>query len=266
MKKSFLIVLTGLLVISFSAKAQIIFTDVDPDMTVDTWDVKQLDLDKDGSLDIDLWFHPWGADAEVVAVSFKDVELLGDMINNEFYPFALEQDSTIANTSAQWQSINGTYVNLSKGGNKGHWIGKTDKYLAYRIKKAGQWYYGWIMLTVEGASLPTGFVLYEYAYQSTVNKEIKAGEKEETTGIKNYSKPDEKPGLIFNNQASALIINSDEKPGILTIYDVLGRSRFIIQNPENYQQPINLSSLEKGYYIAVYKTGNTIQILKIDKL
>ena len=160
---------------SIAASSQIFYHDINPDTTINAWDAFKLKMDpsltgSNGSVDI--WFHPFSP-KEVVVDCKTDAEVLMNGSN----PAALSFGDTIG-SSGTWQKT--SYDTLNKGG-YGHWVNEADKYLGVRFNKNGQWHYGWLRLDIDGT--PTFFTVKDWAYQTTADVSILAGQETITTGI-----------------------------------------------------------------------------------
>lgn len=195
-------------IVSFciSSNAQIIYTDVNPDDTIQdlnlsaaTYDVYHLDLNNDGITDFDLnqsyikYSYSSGTLCYYYRI-FKKCYAYAKNLN------AIASDSigglsisslSIINGGVSWRdtSSNNGYNNLANysyfsikhcppaspaitttGGN---WYNQTDKYLGLKIIKNGLTYYGWVRLQIVSASSIT---VKDYAYNSIPNQPILAGQ------------------------------------------------------------------------------------------
>lgn len=241
-------------IISFTfVKAQIAYTDINPDSTVNTWAALTLHLSKlnpgygdTGTFDI--WFHPFNPN-EVVITTRVNCEVMANAGN---LPLMLNAGDSISSTK-KW--VSATYANLNKGNTQGLWLGGvTDKFLGLRFKKfqAGPWLYGWIRLDVDAA--PNFYKAKDYAYKTTLNStSILAGEGI-SIGMRENSL---KRVSVFPNPSTTgkFIIDGISAPEVegLEIYNSLGHKILPLSiNP--YPLTINLSSYPKGIYFI--RTGN----------
>jgi len=58
----------------------------------------------------------------------------------------------------------------------GDWWGNTDRYLAIRFPVGGDWYYGWVRVSVQSLSPGISFTIRDHAYNSVPGAGIFAGE------------------------------------------------------------------------------------------
>lgn len=180
-----------------AVEAQIVYTDVDPDVDVagnfdaadwrdeTAWARHQIDLDDDGNADYTLRVR---SDQQHGA-GFLDPAGSNEYINNpDDNPFAkpLDEGTQIGGDDTQvWKELKvypngynylGTLTTLGKsleeGG--GGWTGQQDKYLGLKFYIGTNVHYGWARLDVRDDSRV--YTLKDYAYQSTPDTPIDAGD------------------------------------------------------------------------------------------
>ena len=159
-----------------AVQAQIQFHDVSPDTTVTGWDAWQLKLPGSAlSSDLTIWRHPSSPD--VVVQTHGDYQVLFDAAGT--YPAKLSLNDSISGTGI-WKA--GNYDPLSELG-KGNWVTNAeDKYLGFRRKQGTDWQYAWLEMSVAPGA--ASFTVKEWAYQTTLNKSVKAGQISNTpTGV-----------------------------------------------------------------------------------
>lgn len=157
------LILFSLLVVARPALAQVTYTDMEPDITITTWDAHFLQIGPGTGDGLYLWKHP----NEVVVNSLSsNVQVL--FAGED--PAVLEYGQTI-DRGGIWRKPN--YSVLNHEGSTGNWIGVEDGYLAMRYKQDGAWHYAWARLDVDGA--PTLFTLKDYAVELTAEVPIVAG-------------------------------------------------------------------------------------------
>lgn len=221
---------------SFTSEAQIIYTNLDPDVKVEGWDVYQLKLDAGTNLVMDIWKHP----NEVVVNSVNSNFQV--MVDNQNLPMALDAGTAI-DGSATWMKP--SYTALWDGAN-GNWNNVKNKYLGLRFKKDNVWQYGWAKLEIDGA--PTYFIISEYAYNSAGDAALQAGEGAETTGIK-----DEQA------QASFVTIYPNPSKGNFSIksggplqnswIEIINCQGQLVQTLTGNQSSFSIDGLSKGIYL-----------------
>lgn len=189
-----------LLVLAFvCSKAQIVYTDVNPDQVFrDSGSVYHLDLNKDGINDFDISYTK-----HVVAFSGHcngtqtnySIDITPQLSNAvlsdvDFYPYALNLNDAISPGSASWSNTTGPPLRSASwrcvapapgchiciyhltATLSGNWSDTADKYLGLKLIKGTNTYYGWARLSVSAS----GFTIKDYAYNSTPNDSIFAGQ------------------------------------------------------------------------------------------
>lgn len=169
--KKLLLTLAATIIAYTQSNAQIVYHDINPDTTVNTWNAFIITpLPGNTTDNITIWWHPT---PEVVIQTWGNCELLFDAAGN--LPLKLNMNDTIT-ASGKWKV--GNYHALNSAGT-GNWqTNATDKYLGFRIKNGSSWYYGWVKMTVTSGA--ASFTVKEWAYNPSGS--IKAGQTT-TTGI-----------------------------------------------------------------------------------
>jgi len=253
--KSYSALAAGVIASGASVQAQIVYTDVDPDITLsDT--VYLLNMNKDTIIDFRLvqadYFYYSTSFLNIVGVQALDKnEILGDTVNTSsdynFYPKALQLNDTIAAKQKIWMNsysapmyIKGAYYGYNI--NQGNWKNVTDRYLGLRFKIGNEWHYGWARLDV--AQNATSFTLKDYAYESVPNKRIIAGMK--VSAIVDNSELS--VGIFHSKQQLNIIIPEGTIAGNALIYNSLGEkiSQLNLSNGRNY---LNTNQFKSGIYI-----------------
>ncbi|MFC7444928.1 MULTISPECIES: T9SS type A sorting domain-containing protein [Mesoflavibacter] len=158
------------------ANGQIIYTDIDPDFVGNDSNIG-LDLDNDTNFDFVIIDDAAPAVAIVAYNSTTGNSFVGSQ-PSYIYPFALNAGDPISAGQTAWYggSNVGTlnYVSCYNGIGGSNWCGVTDKYLGLRFQIAGQTHYGWARLDVTASG--DSYTLKDYAYESTPNTAINAGD------------------------------------------------------------------------------------------
>lgn len=231
-----------------SSHAQITYHDINPDTTVNTWNVfSVIPNPSTTSNTLDIWWHP---SPEVVVTTWGDVQLLFDAAGTN--PAKLNAGDSIGAT-ATWKTA--SYLPLNSAGT-GNWTSNaTDKYLGFKIKNGSTWNYGWLKMTV--ATGAASFTVKEWAF-NTAGTSIKAGQST-TTGITNAARNTEVKMELANKS-----VKFDGLPGdnnLLQVFDMNGR-RLKTASTGN-RQATDLSELNSGYYILNITSGDYNQFFKV---
>jgi hypothetical protein len=136
-----------------------------------------------------------------------------------------------------------------------NWMGQTA-YVGFRVKNAGAVHYGWIKMSVNSNNT---FTVFEYAYQTSANTPIAAGDKggvgiESAVVSNNIS-------LYPNPAMDNLTLNFNEMVEVVKIYSVDGREveSFI---PSSLNETISVKDYKSGVYFVVSFNGNEKSISK----
>ncbi len=165
--------------ISF-AKAQIVYTDINPDVTYNT--IYYLDLNGDGINDF--YFNctslvGGSSIAEVDCFSYDNNKIACDASG---YPLGMSLNDTI-DSDLTWIGASGLLYLESYTYHIGtYYLGNCDgdNYIGLKLIKDGLPYYGWIHLNVSTNttlySAHSSFILRDYAYNSVSGQQILAGQ------------------------------------------------------------------------------------------
>lgn len=162
----------------------IIYTDIEPDFNSENVeDFYELDLNRDGVVDFnlssssDVW--EWlGINANtsggIIAVTPWYTNIVPLEIDTEiFTPSRFFNGEYYA--ASGFITLGDCLGNEDRDACYYDWSGKNDKYLGLRIVINGQKHYGWARLSVTSS---TQWVISDYAYNTTPNSPILAGQKE----------------------------------------------------------------------------------------
>lgn len=248
--------LAGTMMAAGTADSQVIYTDISPDVMVNTdGGSYDLDLNNDGTFDFTFTetLSPGGSSSsaynKVGVTPLNSNMVAGSTAGNYVYPFAMNSGDSIQ-SSLTWnvgadQSM-GSYWGASY--TYGNWPGVNDKYIGLKLDVAGTIYYGWARLDV--VPLSTSFVIKDYAYMSVADQPILAGSL--SVGIKE------------NNLSGTSIYNDDHMINIVTesftgatirIMNNLGQEiRSAAQTGTH--TIIDLSDLNTGIYLVTLISDN----------
>ena len=247
------ILLLLFLIAFISINAQIVYTDVMPDILVSSQNTDYyLDLNNDNTKDFDLRSFNNTA-VEIYTYPNQEAEMLcylNSLSTNSAAQFFIEGTDTISSQPSynylEWVNTFNNGSNTAKLLRYSKYKSETQSYLGLRIKINSQWHYGWVRLIV--AENFSNFTVLDYAYNATADTPIKTGQT--TTGLEkiNYPPfslqvfPNPSHGIINVNMGSDKHINNS-----IIITDVLGNILFEKNNVEN-DISIDLSNQVKGIY------------------
>ena len=206
-KHLFKLLLSFIILFSFTANSQVIVTDLIPDTIVNDNEIYFLDLNNDGTPDFKFVHEDsvsgLNGNGIGVAILHTDAEFMGDLPavdTSHYYPYKLKINTPIDTNAStmQWvtkhpdpdvirvlnlQFYNNTYA--------GQWVfGVTNNYLGVRVKINQKWHYGWILMDVVANA--TQMTIKSYAYRANSDSTVLAGE-----------------GLVFLADSVSNIIGAD---------------------------------------------------------
>jgi len=173
---------------SASANAQIIYTDVNPDVSINTnGGVYALDLNNDGITDFNITYATTmfaGQTNKFIRITPLGANKVGNDLSYP-YPSALLPNTLIDASSFSWLStanqslISRIWFQVPRTGawiwqNRGNWNGASNKYVPLQLSHNSQKFYGWARL--DAATNAVSFTVKDYAYNSIPNQPIRAGE------------------------------------------------------------------------------------------
>lgn len=177
---SYSALVTAVLTGGKEVQAQIIYTDLDPDITSDVPDVFLLDLNNDGTTDFkfNLLFDSSNPGNQIRGIGYGNNAFSRDQSLNYFggyyYARALNAGDHIgASLSFKSQVILGTHY--FNGNDFGDWPAITDGYLGLKLVVNSDTYYGWVRLTIDANC--AHMAASDYAVDTVANETAIAGDK-----------------------------------------------------------------------------------------
>lgn len=241
------------LVSATGATAQIVYTDVDPDYSHPGNEIGiGLDMNNDTNFD----FAIFSADTIDAGVRYRYTvvapygtaaasnAIAGEAPSGFDYALALNSGDMIDNT-LNWISATNTMaynVDSSNPYNE-NWNGVTDKYLGLKFVSGGNTYYGWARMDVQAVA--DVWTLKDYAYNSTANGSIQAGQM---AGINTM----EMESLVhFVNQANntvKVVVNGGLTEGAISLVSSTGQV-VSTGNVDSDEYIVDLNGLSAGIYV-----------------
>ena len=269
--KSYSALAVGLIAAN-AVQAQIVYTDVDPDMVVHgnfeaadwhdatAWARYQIDLDDDGNTDYTMRI------LSGIQHGVGNLDPAGDnqYVNNPANPFAtpIEKGVEIGAASQEWKGLlvypNGyNYLGttttfgktLEQGG--GGFTGKTDKYVGLKFKIGSQTHYGWARLDTRNDSRQ--YTLKDFAYESTPDKSILAGDGQVNVGITKRNSKDLKIKTV-GKKINIDLVNLANVAGTVNIFNIAGQEVLSAKIDSNNHE-FSLNSVTGIYLVKVSLAG-----------
>ncbi len=160
------------------AHGQVVYTDIDPDVSLGADETYDLDLNDDGIVDFVIGNRTASEfqKAEIYVSSAAANAIVGYTGSlGYYYPSALEAGTNIGD-GGNW-IVPHPYATMliayTTGGNFGQFNGVEDKYIGLQFAVDGNTHFGYVRLDVAvGASTVT---IKDYAFNATVDADIEAG-------------------------------------------------------------------------------------------
>lgn len=178
----------GSIVAGLGSQAQILYTDVEPDTTIDLFNaLYELDLNNDNINDFELQaisqaysYYSYVSSAQAVNVTpLMSNSVAGYSYGS--YPYALLTGDNIGPnlsfSSYSYNLLNGFFFYSGPYGSYyfplGNWPTNQDRYLGLKLILNGNTHYGWARISVLG---PSSMILRDYAVELTPDAPIMAGD------------------------------------------------------------------------------------------
>jgi hypothetical protein len=232
--KKLLLLLMIVLALNIKLKAEIIYTDIEPDKvlfsTLTTPMYYDLDIDANGAVDFCIAHHE-----TIQFFSAYNGSMALSRTNPYDYsePSVIEMDDSINVNSKDWISNYGS-INLTE-----RWDGQSNKYIGLKFKQGAEWHYGWLEISIPNDH--HNCIVHGFAYNSVPNEGIKAGETS-STSIKSESFDTEI--LLYPNPAKDYLVIDNFYQGKIEIYSVNGLKLLECENTNL----INIHELVNGIY------------------
>jgi len=244
-----------------NTNAQIVYTDINPDVTttlnstvISANNIIAIDFDSDGTEEYNFRWDDYGTSGWFMHMTYANGNTfnLDGTATNPFggrYLKAMNQGETI-NSSLNWGASSPEPFIGDNADSNFQNLG--DKYVGVKFLLGTNTYYGWVLVSFDNSKKLT---VKEYAYQSTPNTAINAGDKG-TTGV-NDLKNNQYFSIYPNPATNFIEIKTDLEYTLFTIIDLTGKTVKTIKN----QSKTDISDLNKGIYLIkiIGRNNTTIQ-------
>ncbi|MEN9401216.1 MAG: hypothetical protein RL632_2319 [Bacteroidota bacterium] len=238
---------------SATLNAQIVYTDI-PDATPNA--TYSLDLNNDGNVDFVLYFGGSAGNVGVLCSPQQNNAYAGNVVGSDYLAWALASSTSICDSLSSWYGTNypGT---LGVGSNTGYWPGATDRYLALKLVVGTNTYFGWVRLDVFATS--TSFTVKDYAYNSTPNACIQAGQ----TTLSLEESNDAALTIFPNPFSSSTTIQTagNLNDATLIVSDAYGQTVKRFEHLSGQSITISRDDLPNGLYFFRLEKGEVIVVL-----
>jgi len=269
LKKVYTFITTAML-FSVSVNAQIVYTDVNPDLTITQSSigssVHALDINNDTITDATLAASKTSSANAVLLGTSSGSEAL--MCCPILQARAINHNVAIGSnpngTNAYWsnnQNARLRQVPLGGGGPGGpnpipfgDWSTPADRYLAIRFLVGADWYYGWVRVSVSVGG--NSFTIQDYAYNSIPNQPILAGQTMTTAIIENSFVSSIN---LFPNPADnhlTIDLGNNNKNVQVTIADITGKVIYTTVATDTQRVEVNTKDFSEGIYVVVIQSAD----------
>jgi len=261
------IMLLSIFVFQNMLNAQIVYTDVVPDTTVNEFlQGYGVDFNHDDKLDLHIalldnvgvWVMLLIPDSELdeVSVVYDGVEAS-----------VLEYGDDISASCNYWELGSGwgglLYGYWAEDGAYGNWVEtQENKYLGIKFRIDDSFYYGWIYLTTIIHDFDDyEFTVKSFAYNSTAEEGIEAGDTGQGVGI---SKIENLSVSVYPNPVQDLLYFDDiNQFNEVLITDISGKEVYKTKSVKNHS--LDVSSLKTGVYFLKISTEEALFVSKFIK-
>ena len=280
------LIITAML-FSARANAQIVYTDVDPDLTITQTDIGStvyaLDINNDGITDATLTASRTSTNNSVFLGTSNGSQALMccPILLTKAINFNVFIGSDASGTGASWtndQQGRLRQVPTSGGGGHGGWGGNPipfgdwsnpmDRYLAIRFSLGGDWYYGWVRVSVSAGA--NSFTIRDYAYNGVPGEGILAGDMGSiSTGISSSALQGmQVTPNPFTTTLSIALPTGTTGAVSYTVLSLLGQAvitRTVAANSGPSSITLDLAWLAPGTYLLEMQTGGERLVRKVVK-
>ena len=248
-----------------TAKAQVVYHDVDPDVTLTgvsgtaSRDSLQMDINNDGTDDFQLQVRVYGTTPTNIQANLNPyatgAEALASLVSYTSFGYALDIPSgTAISASSAWNNnVQAILASLYGSTNYGSLGDGADHFVGIKFQDgSANVYYGWVRvggIDVNGSTV----TLKDWAYQSTAATSINAGEMP-GSGIS--TNLDQVTSKIFAFNHKIVANFSEPVTGTIKVYNTLGEL-VLSSNVEGLRKEISAENLSGIFMVQVESAGKT---------
>lgn len=268
--------------IATDASAQIIYTNISDTTLVNNGDFFDISLNNDGIMEVRLTMTKYTSSypsynafiqvnvANVQPMNLADVNMSFSATTSYSsslgIAMALNNNQSINNSLNTWSNTSaylGGYAYINSSATTfttsiGQFLGAGDKYLGVKFTVGTNVHYGWVRLDL--SSLSDSLTIKDYAYHSTPNTPIAAGDTGLTVGLNNTNKL--KAFDFFATEGKIVFKDKLEKTSVLSIYDLSGK---LIERRSLNKEPneVLLKQQLNGVYVVELRSEDGVRRKKL---
>jgi hypothetical protein len=276
-KKVYAILIMMIVCVTVS-NAQIIYTDLDPDVVIpqSSYNNSQLgvytiDFNNDGIIDLGLKARyinralggpPNGSGDVLASTSVTPPSELLTSFSTVTWGLNLDANSLIEDASQTWSNSTARLDNNNSCASY-CWPLNVNRFIGVRFSVGGDWFYGWVRLSISLSNTSSSCTVRDYAYNSLPNQPILAGQTS-SLGI-NENPLASKINIFPNPTSNQLTISLGKvQPEVeVSITDITGKTVYKIKESERQNIEINTTDFASGIYLVQIKTTDFIETKKL---
>ncbi|MBN2729273.1 MAG: T9SS type A sorting domain-containing protein [Bacteroidales bacterium] len=260
------------------AQGQVVYHDVNPDVTFNANDTLSLDIDADGVNDYFIMFM-----ATTSTYGFNDQIFMAPLVAGNmqmaassgwaswnWYGSALNLNDPI-NSAGNWVCPGGvdsrsrvffatswSYVNspYSYAGSYGNFNDGTDHYMGIMFDISGSTHYGWVRVNVSVGV--NDLVLKDWAYDASNDVAILAGQM-----VTNLEQDVLNSAKVFSFDKQVKIQLAEQLDGTVRIFNAIGQEVYS-SAIDNTNMTIDLPTAQSGIYTVVMESNNLVSQKKVN--
>jgi len=248
------------------AFSQIVYTDVNPDTTVNEFLTGYgIDFNHDDKLDVHIVLLDNVGVWVMMLIPDNNTDVTNVVYDGEEVTI-LEKEDYISDNSPLYQLGEGwgglLYGYWENDGAYGNWVDtQEDKYIGINFHVGYTPFYAWINIsTIVYANDDMEFTVHAYAYNSVPYEGIEAGDTGQGVAVDEIA--DSQNGLFPNPATDYFSLQNTDDIKSIRIYDITGKTIKEIYHFQ--QQQFDISDLIHGlYFVNITTTNNTVLNYKL---
>ena len=271
MKKNILLALV--LLMMSKAYSQIVYAPITPNVDINlsptggsAANLFPIDFNNDGVVDFNFRWDVFSPGVYFMHITSGNAgaynsqnQAIGTGSNNSFgvpYAMPLNANTNISSSSTGW--ITEQRGPLIGDGQSANFLGLGDRYIGVRFRISGQYHYGWVLVSF----ITNKLIIKSYAYQSSPDMAILAGDTGGSLGVGDYNLGESIK--LYPNHTSDYIKIEGIKGGITyKIYNIEGR--VVETGATDSNNEINVLQLIAGSYTLSIEGKKQNYIIKFIK-
>jgi hypothetical protein len=268
---------TAALLAPLAVSGEIVYTDIDPDVTLAVGETYEVDFNGDAVIDVTIGLTSGTSSSGNIYqnIAFADGGGNGSVAGSTasfgaifYFPQTYGAGASIGG-SADWQPANafGSLNYLTSVGGVpayfgGNFSNQSDKYLAIRFDNGGVKHYGWVRLDVGEAGDMNFVTVKDFAFESVANEAIEAGATTGgATGIEDLALENAFSVYGFGNSVSVQSTSSEFTDVTVEIFNISGQ--MVANGNLNGNSATYAINDAEGLYVVRLRAGKAVMNRKV---